>query len=221
MNNENSNSAGKASLVAVVGLASSLVALVVSLATGMYNLIGYFEKPELMLLPPEQVTLYASYAGKWPYLAMVTDFNVFNNSRPEKYGLVTGERLEFTVDGVRRVLRWQEVGKWGDKAFQSSSPAQPFAVAGGAVSAQEMSFEPRSKDQAELLPGEKEDINWFGWDSLLQFLGKASTLRVHCVVELHGGKTLTSDVELQLHGGVKTDLEDSKRRWAAAACKKL
>ena len=130
-------------------------------------------------------------------------------------------RHEVTIDGVRRVLRWQEVGKWANKAFEASGPAQPFGVPGGAVNAQEISFEPRSKGQTELLPGETEDINWFEWDKFLQFLSKASSLQVHCVVELHGGKTLTSDVELQLHPGVKSDLQNPKRRWAAAACKKL
>jgi len=221
MNNGHSGSSGQASVTAIVGLAASIVALLVSVVTAGYNLVGYFQKPELTLLPPEQVTLHINYSGKFAYLAMVTDFNIFNGSRPEKYGLVTGERLEFTIDGVRRVLRWQEFGKWGDKGFQASGPAQPFGVAGGAVNAQEVCFEPRSKDQTELLPGETEDINWFDWDKFLQFMGKASTLRVHCVVELHGGKTLTSDVELQLHEGVKAALQDPKRRWAAAACKKL
>jgi hypothetical protein len=221
MNNKNSNSSGQASVTAIVGLAASIVALLISVVTAGYNLVGYFQKPELTLLPPEQVTLYANYAGKFAYLAVVTDFNIFNDSRPEKYGLVTGERVEFTIDGVRRVLRWQEVGKWGDKGFQASGPAQPFGVPGGAVNAQEMSFEPRSKGQTELLAGETEGINWFEWDKFLQFLSKVSTLQVHCVVELHGGKTLTSDVELQLHPGVKSDLQNPKRRWAAATCKKL
>jgi hypothetical protein len=221
MTNGTSKSSAQASVPVVVGLAASIVALLLSIATAAYNVVGYFQKPELTLLPPEQVTLYANYAGKFAYLAVVTDFNIFNNSRPEKYGLVVGERVEFTIDGIRRVLRWQEVGKWGEKGFQSTGPAQPFGVPGGAVNAQEMSFEPRSKLQTELLPGETEDINWFDWDEFVRFLSKVPTLRVHCVVELQGGKTVTSDVELQLHSGVKADLQNPKRRWAAAACKKL
>jgi hypothetical protein len=221
MNNGNSGSSGKPSVVAIIGFASSLVALVLSLNTCVYNIVGYVEKPELIFIPPEQITLYAAGPKNKQYLAMVTDFNIFNTSRPEKYGLVTGERLEFTIDGVRHVLRWQEFGKWGDKSFQSREQVHPFSVSGGAVNTQEVSFEPRSKEPSELAPGESSDVNWLDWDPFLQFLNKVSTLRVHCVLELQGGKTVTSDVQLNLHDGVKVDLRDPNVGWAAATCKKL
>ena len=147
---------------------------------------------------------------------------VINRSRPEKYGLVVGERLEFTVDNLPRVLRWQQVGRWGEHDFLPTGPAQPFAIAGGAVTSQEVSFEPRSKHKSDLGPGESEGDDWIGWDSFLQLLKKGD-FKVRCVVELHEGKTLTSDVKVLITPGVIAALEnpDAKNRWAAARCKKL
>jgi hypothetical protein len=220
MNNGDSDSPRKASVVAVIGFASSLLALFLSLNTCAYNIVGYVAKPELTFIPPEQITLYATGPKDGQYLAMVTDFNIFNTSRPDKYGVVTGERLEFTIDGVQRVLRWQEFGRWGSKDFEAKEAVHPFSVPGGAVNTQEVSFEPRSKEPSELSPGEKADVNWLDWPLFLQFLNKASTLNVHCVLELQDGKTVTSDVQLNLHDGVKANLQDPNVKWAAARCKK-
>lgn len=219
MSNPNSEPPRKASAVALMGFVSSLLALFLSLNTCVYNIGGYVVKPELTFIPPEQMTLYASGPKDRPYLAMVTDFNIFNNSRPDKYGVVTGERVEFTIDGVQHTLRWQEFGKWGNN-FEAREPVHPFSVPGGAVNTQEVSFEPRSKDQSDLSPGEKTDVNWVDWPVFLQFLDKASTLTVHCVLELQGGKTVTSDVVLNLHDGVKADLRNPDVKWAAPRCKK-
>jgi hypothetical protein len=194
----------------------------ISVTTALYNLIGYFQRPNLFLLAPEQVTFYASYADDWPYVTMVTNFNIFNNSRPEKYGLVLGEALEFTIKGVPRVLRWQQVGKWVGDEFQPTGPAQPFAIAGGAVTAHEISFEPRSKPKAELRAGEHEGDNWVEWKDFIEELRKGN-LRVRCVIEGPNGKIVSSEVEIRVTPGVIAALEnpDPKKRWAASACKKL
>ena len=63
MSNSRSGSRRGLDIVTLVSFVSSIIALIISLITGLYNLVGYFEKPELTLLPPEQLTLYASYAG--------------------------------------------------------------------------------------------------------------------------------------------------------------
>jgi len=208
--------------LSAISLLSSVSALLISIATALYNLIGYFERPTLVLLAPEQVTFYQSSPSDRPYVTMVTDFNIFNNSRPEKYGLVLGESLKFTIKGVPRVLRWQQIGKWLGDEFQATAPAQPFAIAGGAVIAQEVSFEPRSKRQEELRVGENEDDNWVEWNDFIEELRKGN-LRVRCVVEGPNGKTVNSEVEVRITQGVIQALEnpEPKKRWAAPACNKL
>jgi hypothetical protein len=211
----------KPSVVAIVGFASSLVALTLSLNTCVYNIFGFLEKSRLSFVSSEQITLYVGDPNHRPYLAMVTDFNVFNSSRADKYGVVTGERVEFTINGQLRVLRWQEFGKWGENQFEPTGPIHPFSVPGGTVISEEVSFTPRSKASAGLRPGEAEYVNWFDWSDFIQFLDKASMLPVHCVLELQGGGTVTADVEVQLTEGVKGRLRNPKVRWAAAPCQKL
>lgn len=201
-----------------LGPVSTGVALFLSVVSIVYNVLGYFQKPSLHLLPPEQITLYAVKGANGPRVAMVTDFTIFNDSRPDKYGVVTGEFLEFTVNGQRRTLRWQQFGMWDDLGFKQQLPAQPFSVGGGNVSVQEVSFHPRSKDAKDLKPRESVGDNWVSWSDFLRELHRGN-LSVRCVAELYDGGSTGTNMEVQVTPGVLEALEDEDRMWAAAACR--
>ena len=88
--------------------------LVIALFSLGWQVVKYFQGPDMHFLDPEQVTFFIQPEkdGR-SHIEIVTDFTFFNDGDPQYSGMIKGESVQFQAGGkTRRELRWQNFGKW-------------------------------------------------------------------------------------------------------------
>lgn len=131
--------------------AGSVTALVLSVATAVWQVMGYLLGPSIQFIPPTSITLRFWPTGDRASLALTaTTMNYVNRGRKDYDGLVIAEDAEIRLNGREPIsLKW-----WWFVAADGSpqQQAHPVVVPGAGVAAHETRFAPRIRQCADGSP---------------------------------------------------------------------
>jgi hypothetical protein len=199
----------------------SLAAFLLALAGILYQVYGFFQGPQVILFPPEQIAISPFKivpTGK-EYVRFVVPMSYVNKAQPGYNAVVKKELITFTLGDQSYVHKWQEFGSStsdnGNFAFVKKSDAQPITINSGSSESHETFFAPFSLRATALQKGEDKYKNYLQWQTFLAELSKNKKIRITVVAEIYSKADLKLKCELDFNDPMIEFLV--KKKWTAPA----
>ena len=200
----------------------SFAAFLLALAGILYQVYGFFQGPQVILFPPEQIaisTFKIVPTGK-EYVRFIVPMSYVNRAQPGYNAVIKRERIAFFIGSQSYVHKWQEFGsstsdKQGNFEFSKKSDAQPLTINAGSSENHETYFAPFSIRETALKAGEDKYKYYLQWRTFLTELSKSKKIRIDVVAEVYSKADLKLRCELDVNDKMIEFLE--KKKWTAPA----
>jgi hypothetical protein len=178
----------------------TLITFAISIATLTWQIINYFEGPQVRLIAPDQITIGSSERVNFPirdggpYVHFVARLSYVNAAAASYNATVRAERVRVTVEGKPAFeYRWfrfvtsDAAGSQGtDLVVDKASDAHPFALAAGSSESHETLFQPWQKACAAAAADCKTDDNYIDWKTFVEWFGNQHVVEFEFLTDIYG-----------------------------------
>lgn len=167
----------------------ALLAFLGSLATGTYQVYGYFVGPDVKMFVPDQVLISSREMGKVKFVNFAAKVSYVNVGQQGNNAAITNERIVFKIGDKTYEHKWQEFIKSSNKGtelqVEREADALPFSVNAGSTVSHVTRFAPRSKAGKNGY-GKDANINYLKWDDFLAALKATKQIDVELTADVYG-----------------------------------
>lgn len=208
----------------------TLITFLISIASLVWQIVNYFEGPQVRLIAADQITIGSSGAVKFPnrdggpFVHFIAQMSYVNSASSGYNATIRVERIRITIGGQKPFeYRWYRfVSRDADGADGSQlvvnkiSEAHPFPVTAGSSQSRETLFQPWQKDCAATDNSCQWDENYIDWTAFIDRFGKTRTAEFEFIAEIYGQKPTSATCIVTMSEERFADLKS--RKWGSPVC---
>jgi hypothetical protein len=208
------------------------VSLGLSILSSGWQVIHYYEGPQVRLITPDQITIASSTAVKYPdrdhkgpYVHFIARMSIVNEAGTGYNTTVSRERVRVTVQGHAvfegfwyNFVSSDAGGKdGGDLIVDPKSFAHPFPLAAGSAESHETLFQPRQRDCSGVTPPCSAFDNYIKWADFVGWFQKDKPIEFEFMADTFTGKQpVPAKCKVEMY--VEQFDSMKQRQWTSPIC---
>ena len=209
----------------------TLITFLISIASLAWQIINYFEGPQVKLIATDQITIGSSESVNFPnrdggpFVHFIAQMSYVNAAAASYNATIRTERVRIKVEGQKvfeyqwfRFVTSDAAGPSGaNLVVEKKSDAHPFPLVAGSSESHETLFQPWQKACTPAVPGCNWDENYIDWNTFIDWFGKKHVVEFEFVADIYGVKNPVS-AKCTVTMSEKRFVEFKARKWASPIC---